>query len=242
MSDQYGPQPGHPAQPAYAQQAPPQQTPPQQAPPQQALPQQGYPVQQYGYPVPQYAPPAPRPPLTREQRNGAMLAGGIGFTMFSLGAGAAFVIVLLGFVVSILAAVFGFIGMNSAGEAGFAAFQSFLDSFPVGIVVAVGIVAFFLAVALMVGGILLSIRIMKKRGINNAVAVTWSGLGIAVVGSWIVSSFVSFVPSVFGSMVDGVFEAVVAGFSAILALALYVAVGVFVWWWMAHTMRARIAG
>lgn len=233
MLDQYGsPQQGHPAQPVYAQPQPPHGYP--------AHPY-GYPAQQYGYPVP-YTPPLPRPALTRKQRVGAMLAGGIGFTMFSLGAGAAFSIAVFGLVVGIFAIIFGFVGLNNSGQEGFQELQSFLDSFPVGIIVVVAIVAFVLALALMVGGILVSIRIMKKRGVNSPVAATWSGLGIGIVVYWVTSSVVSFVPSMMGSFADGVFGVVLVAFTVLLAIALPIVIGVFTWWWMAHIMRAPAAG
>jgi hypothetical protein len=110
-------------------------------------------------------------------------------------------------------------------------------------------------IILWVLGYLLSLRILRSHRVNRPVAVTWSGLGIAVVGSWLLSALGSpfsglasmWTPDVGQGRFDpnaltNFDFTPVFGLGAIfflIALVANAAIGLLSWWWMAHAFRER---
>lgn len=199
----------------------------------------GYPQQ--GYPSPYALQPVkpPAPPLTTRQRRGALIAGGVGFTLVQLG--------LLCFTLLTMFAIFaliaGFIvAVSGGGNEGVNLFSSGLGQFDpvvIGVVVAVVIVVGVLAVLF---GILASRRILKSHGVNRPTAVTWSALGIGIAASWLLGGVGGFGSRFIGSTDNHLADMImpwIIGALGVLGVLSSVAIGVFAWWWMAHVFRSR---
>ncbi|WP_403021182.1 hypothetical protein [Salinibacterium sp. GXW1014] len=191
----------------------------------------------YGPAYPVQAPPR-RPPLTAGQKRGAMIAGGVGYTLMSLGFGTIFAVV----VVTLVFGVMGFIGASIARSGGAA--DDFVQT--VADIVQsywwIALVAAILGVALWLAGYFASVRILKSTGNPRGTAITWAALGIGIVAGWVVGTVLS-IPGNMLTVMPGRGEGelpgllVGGGLLALASLAATVAVGVFAWWWMAHALR-----
>jgi hypothetical protein len=209
--------------------------------------------EQYGYgqtgtPAPGNQPPmtpgtpASKAPLDRKAKRGAMVAGAVSFTVMTIGCAVAVVPVTIAVVVAFVAGAFALIASTAGG--GNQVQEWFNTNFPqfasmwllwIGIFVVVGIIVW-------VVGLLVSIVVLKAHGVSRPAAVTWSGLGIGIVASAVVSGIVYPVVSIFTSSFAGVwstssFGTVPVVITAIVALAGNAAIGLFSWWWMAHVLR-----
>lgn len=186
--------------------------------------------------------PVTRTPLTAEQKRGAMIAGGVGFALMTLGFGIVSVVVVVLFVFGLL----GFIGtaLARSGETSanmMADIVEFAQMYWwIALLVAV------VGVILWLAGYFASVRILKSSGNRRATAITWAGLGIAIVANWLVGSVLSIPASLInmGSSDSGVLTGALLGGGLVfglLGLAATVAIGVFAWWWMAHALRVAPA-
>ncbi|WP_219995693.1 hypothetical protein [Schumannella sp. 10F1B-5-1] len=252
--------------------------PPQPAPaqpqPQYGQPSYGVPGSsqfwqpQYGqppYPQPVYfAPPPPvfvappKPPLPKPQKRAAAAAGMLGFTIISLGwtlfAIAASILLIVGLFAWLATAVASS-DPDSAGD--FVLIGHWFDRQTGGLLVPISIGVAVLGAAIWVGGFLLSRALLKRAGHPRPVAVTWSGLGLAVAGVTIANWILSFAFQVLatlplaqlGEAADSsdsldAFWTAMGGYGILLAVYALVSVGVTVlmgwlcWWWMAHVFRA----
>jgi hypothetical protein len=212
-------QPGYPQQQGYPGQYPPQQQGyPQQGYPQQYPQQQGYP-QPHQYPAPQYpvqqgygqpgylthAPARsvpPRPPLAPRQKRGAMLAGAVGFSLMSLG----FALVAIPLAIALFGAffstLFNWATANNPDDVSINGgvppedIERFIsNAWAMFLPWLIGLV--ILGIILWILGYLASIGILRSHQVNRPVAVTWSGLGIAIVGSWALSALSSPISGLF---------------------------------------------
>lgn len=152
-----------------------------------------------------------------------MLAGGIAGGLFGIGWG------ILGVVTVFLlvAVAFGFLvgallgGADITGGLG-------------AVVVVLGLVAFAVGIVLVVLSVVLSLRILRKGGINKPKAVTWLGLGIALVVNSIAQAIASpYIQAFSDSDAPGWARVVV---SIVLGLVA-VGVGIGVWLLLAHAFR-----
>ncbi|QEE62167.1 hypothetical protein FVA74_11725 [Salinibacterium sp. dk2585] len=191
----------------------------------------------YGPAGPVQAPPR-RPPLSVGQKRGAMIAGGVGYTLMSLGFGTVFAVVI----VTVVFGVMGFIGASLARSGGAA--DDFVQTVT-DIVQSywwIALVVAILGVALWLAGYFASVRILKSSGNSRATAITWAALGIGIVAGWVASTVLS-IPgnmlTVMPSRGEGELPAlfVGGGLLVLASLAVTVAIGVFAWWWMAHALR-----
>ena len=193
-----------------------------------------------------WQPPPARPALTARQKAGARLAGIIGFLALTVG----FALLAIPLGILAIAAFFAIIldlVRRSTDDPRLGGFMDFVDRIDLDawILPLVGIAV--IGVIIMVAALVGSARILRAHGVNNPWGVTWAGAGIAVVGSWIVSSILSFPLQVSGSFVDGDSSSVfpvavlVGGIAILISLATTAVVGWLAWWWMAHALRDRPA-
>jgi hypothetical protein len=199
-----------------------------------------------GYIAEPYAPRSARPPLTARAKRGALLGGGLGFTLLTLGYALVAIPVAIGLLVAFFAAIIGFArgrfsdGASSSGGFG----VSRVDFAPwFGLLVASVVVG----IVLMIVAILFSGLVLRRRDVRHPWGVTFAGAGIAIVAVWIVEGFL-------GAIVSGMSSALfdgrslgagspgaglIAGIivSGVVALAINAAIGWLSWWWMAHAMR-----
>ena len=266
-------QPGYPAQ-GYPQQ---QGYPAQQGYPQQGYPQQqGYPPQPHQYPPQQqgnqqhgYIPQVPaqvkqkRPPLAPRQKHGAMLAGALGFALMSLGFALVAIPLAIAAFGAFFSSLFSWIARSNPDDISIDGGvppeeirQFIAQSWSAFLPWMIGLI--ILGIILWVVGYLLSVGILRSHGVNRPVAVTWAGLGIAIVANWLLSALSSpfsaladlWTPDVRGpenfNGVDGLeglenldFTPVI-GFGVLfllLGVLVNAAVGLLSWWWMAHALR-----
>ncbi|QNE48152.1 hypothetical protein F1C58_15440 [Glaciihabitans sp. INWT7] len=197
-------------------------------------------------PPPGYAalPPAPRavrPPLTPRAKRGAAIAGAVGFVVLSIG----YALVAFSLGIALLAAFIGLIlraARSSTSEwySGLVRVLAGLDLRPfIAPLVLVGI----LGVALMAVAIVVSARVLSAHEVRRPVAVTWAGVGVAIVASWVVSGIGGIFTRVglggidWNSSSGGSSLVTVLVVSGVLSVALNAVIGWLSWWWMAHALR-----
>ena len=186
-----------------------------------------------------------KPPLTSRQRRGAAIAGIVGFLLATLG-WLPFVAVIVGYAfafgVYFLGAALGGDDTRFDTESQTGKLAANLIGIPatsLGVVVMISLVIGVVLIAL---GIFLSSVILKRHGVARAAGVTWLGLLLAIVGSWILDGILSFVVYLVSATGD-VGRGPVApggGLTAlyfVIVVAIQVALGWLCWWWMAHAFR-----
>ena len=199
-----------------------------------------------GYIAEPYAPRPARPPLTARAKRGALLGGGLGFTLLTLGYALVAIPVAIGLFVAFFAVIIRFargrFSDRASSSGGFGV--STVDLAPwFGLLVASVVVG----VVLMIVAILLSGLVLRRRDVRHPWGVTFAGAGIAIVAAWIVEGFL-------GAIVSGMSSALFDGrspgagslgaelivgiiVSGVIAIAINAALGWLSWWWMAHAMR-----
>jgi hypothetical protein len=268
----YPPQPqqgGYPSQPGYGQ---PQQRGYQPQPQQGGYPSQpGYGQPQHNYitqaPGPAAPPRPPRPPLESRQKRGAMLAGAVSFTLMSLGFTLFAVPLVIGLLGAFFSTLFSWVANNNPEDLDINGgpapddFEGIIaDAWSTFLPWLIG--AMIIGVIIWILGYLSSLWILRSHRVNRPVAVTWSGLGIAIVGSFLLSALSSPVTGLFNlwtpnldsgdfSTPDGVpgidnvdFAPIIGAgvFFLLISLVVNAAIGLFSWWWMAHAFRDRALG
>ena len=258
----YQQQGGYPPQPGgYPQPYPPQ---PQHGgyPPQ---PHYGQPQRPYLAQVPGTATP-PRPPLEGRQKRGAMLAGAVSFTLMSFGFALFVIPLVLGMLGAFVSTLISWAvnsnpdDFNVNGGPAPDELERFLaDAWSTFLPWFIG--ALILGIIVWILGYLSSLWILRSHRVHRPVAVTWSGLGIAIVGSFLLSALSSPISGLFNLWTPnfgndnfggsgGVpnlesfdFTPVIGAgvLLTLLSLVINAAIGLFSWWWMAHAFRERPA-
>ena len=205
-------------------------------------------VSQTYTPPPGWQPPPVRPPLTPRQKSGARTAGIVGFLLLTLGFGLfSLPLVVLMFGV-FLAVMVELIRGVSRSDVGFDEFMTGLDAFDPAFWIPVLVVAAIVGIALMALALFVSARILRAHDVARPWPVTWTGVGIAIVGSWLVSGL-SAIPFAIvdafggddaaGDLGVGIVTGVI---SLIAGLVITAVIGWLSWWWMAHALRAPATG
>lgn len=237
-------------------------------------PQPGYPPRPGGPQPPRnYIPRAPspatppRPPLAPRQRRGAMLAGAVSFTLMTLGFTLIAIPLLIGVLGAFIGTIVSWAAQNDSDDFSVNGgprpqeIESFIsDAWSMFLPWLIG--ALILGIIIWILGYFSSLWILRSHRVHRPVAVTWSGLGIAVVGNFFLSALSSPVTGLFnvwdfdpgdpddfrnfggpGQMqwLDNVNLAPAALGLALLFLVISVvvnaAIGLLSWWWMAHAFR-----
>ena len=192
-----------------------------------------------------------------------MLAGGVAFTLMSLG----FALVAIPLTIALVGAFFGtlfsWIARNNPEDLPLdgAPLPGNIDqivsgAWSVALPWLIGLV--ILGIILWVVGYLFSLRTLKSHRVNRPVAVTWSALGIAVAANFLLSALSSpfsgllnmWTPNVNGTGNvdgDGGFRGLegidftpfigLGVFFILVNLLVNAAIGLLSWWWMAHAFR-----
>jgi hypothetical protein len=190
-----------------------------------------------------------KPSLTPRQRRGAGIAGIVGFLLATLG-WLPFVAVIVGYVfaygVYFLGAALGgndtrFDAESETGR--LAANVLGIPATSLGVVVMISLVVGIVLIAL---GVFLSSLILKRHGVARPGGVTWLGLLLAIVGSWIFDGILSFVVYLVAAGGDVGKGPVAPGGGLtvlyfVIAVAIQVLLGWLCWWWMAHAFRRPLA-
>jgi hypothetical protein len=188
-----------------------------------------------------------RPPLTRRERRGAAIAGIAGFLLATIG-WVPFVLVGLGYIfafgVYFLGSLLGGEDSQESANTDTGKVAADLIGIPIASLGLIISIACVVGVLLIAAGILVSIVILKRHSVNRAAGVTWLGLLLAIVGSWILDSILAVVIYAVAAAGD-VGKGPVGpsgGLTVIyllIALAVQVLLGWLGWWWMAHALRRR---
>jgi hypothetical protein len=198
---------------------------------------------------PVIAPPVSRrrPALSRRQKNGAAIAGIGGFLIVNLG-WLPFILVgilfAFTFVIYFINSVLGGADSLADSQSNATTIVTDLVGITPGQVIPFTIGACVIGVILIAAGIVFSIQVLKRHGVNRPVAVTWVGLALAIVGNWIFSSIFSAITYFIGALND-TGRGIELPNSGILAASVVVTIvynallGWLCWWWMAYAMRAR---
>jgi hypothetical protein len=190
---------------------------------------------------PAYAPRPVRPPLTARAKRGAAIAGGVGFVLLGLG----YAMVALPVGLALIVAFFALIvrAASSSSTPGFVGIEQFLLGLDIRPWITPLVVVAIAGVVLMVVAIVLSGRVLAAHQVRRPWAVTWAGIGIAIVASWFVSGITGLFTNVAISGVKwdspsggGALIALLVA-STVVALASNAVVGWLSWWWMAHAFR-----
>ncbi len=185
-----------------------------------------------------------RPPLTPAARRGAAIAGSVGFGMLTLGWTLFFTPLLISLAAT-LAAYFLSAFSDNPDATELSGTRDVLGSL-VGAEFAIPlVVSVILGILLMVFGVIVSGRVLKSHDATHPWGITWSGIGISIVVSWIVDGVLGF----FGGVLASAAADPRTGFStgywtalgavAVVIFTVDVVIGRFVWWWMASAFRPR---
>lgn len=198
-----------------------------------------------------YPPAVRRPPLSPTMRRSARIAGGVGFPLMSIGWSLFSVAALTGILWASLSAIFRFIAARDER------FRGQLDRvlvelgrLPLGLIAGLLVLAGLVGAGIWVAGLFTSRGILRRSGHPRPWAVTWAGLGLGIVASWIIGGVVQFVSQILsaigtvgaGSGDDRLGTAIglaVGGgiVAVVILIAGHIVAGVFLWWWMAYAMR-----
>ena len=192
-----------------------------------------------------WTPPPAKPPLAPRQKNGARIAGAVGFLLLSLGFGLfAIPLALLAFG-AFFAIIFGAIQRGSR-DADLNGFTEFIENLNVGAWILPLALAAVLGLAIMAVALFVSARILRSHDVYRPWPVTWAGAGIAIVANWFVAGLVSvplqFVGAFRGDSGESWPVGLIVGVvSFLVSIAATAVVGALSWWWMAHAMRSPTA-
>jgi hypothetical protein len=199
----------------------------------------------------QVAPRRPvRPPLPPRARRGAAIAGGVGFTLLTIGYALLAIPVTIALFAAFIAVIARAISGHNLGgyddgavsNGGFDLSAAALSPW-----IALLVVSAIVGIVLMVVAILVSGAILRGHAVRRPWGVTFAGAGIAIVASWLIEGVLGVFGSAMGTAFNdgrsvgaGVIVALVIG--GVVGLAVTAAIGWLSWWWMAHAMRAADPG
>src|SRR5690554_8038000 len=197
-------------------------------------------------PYPNYASAPTKPPLTKELKRTASVAGAVSFTVMSIGWGLLSTAVGIGLFAGFFVWVLNMIGASGEGDAGYFRLMEFVEAINPAAWVIPLVIAGLVGAGLWVWSLFISRGMLARAGHPSPWGVTWAGAGIAVAASWIVSwvawlplqALTFMTPDVFDSWESGLVMAIVLCIaSLLLRLIVTVVLGWLAWWWMAHAMR-----
>ncbi|MEX1078458.1 MAG: hypothetical protein WED09_05055 [Homoserinimonas sp.] len=188
-----------------------------------------------------------KPPLSRELKRAAFIAGAVSFTVMTIGWGLFSTAAGIGLFAGFFAWVLGLISASGEGrDADFFRLMELIDTINPAAWVIPLVIAGVVGAALWACSLYISRGILARAKHPSPWAVTWAGAGIAVAASWFVS-WIAWLPMQFGSVIAAdAFTTVEGGLAITIALVIVslllnvviaAAVGLFAWWWMAHAMR-----
>ena len=203
------------------------------------------PAQQNPYPVRQSAP--KKPPLSRELKRSASVAGAVRFTVMSIGWGLLSTAVMIGALAGFLAWMLEMIDAPGSGQdAGYFRLMDLIEEINPAAWVVPLVIAGFVGIGLWVLSLFISRGMLARAKHPSLWGVTWAGAGVAIVASWLVS-WVAWLPvqfaglfaqDAFTTLEGGIATTVVLAIVAIvLNIAITAVIGWLAWWWMAHVMR-----
>lgn len=183
-----------------------------------------------------------RPSLPKRERRTALIVGAWSSALVQLGLTvvsvllAALLLLWLGSLGAGLVAISGNSSLDGDVMMGMLAAATRSMS---GAVVA-ALVGFAFGALLVATGILLSGFVLRRGGIHRPWGVTWAATGVSVAGAYFAGLVLAVVFSVIELVMPRVEDPVmvaVAVLASVLEPAVYVAIGAFSWWWMAHALR-----
>lgn len=189
--------------------------------------------------------PRTKPPLTARERSGSLLAGGVGFSLLSLGFALFMIPASLLVFGALFAVILGAVQRGS-DDRNLGGFVEFIERVNPGAWVLPLVIVAIVGLVIAVGALFVSAGILRSRGVQRPWAVTWAGAAIAVVASWIASGLLSVPVQLMGvfrdddASFDTPSTLVAGGLSFLVGIVLTAAVGALSWWWMAHTMRPAV--
>jgi hypothetical protein len=197
----------------------------------------------------------PAPPLEPRQRRGAFIAGAAALNLVNLGGTLLLAALILGAILAFFSAVLTTAARNGNDirvDPQARAFFEFLDSINAPAwLIGGGLLGFVILVL----GIFTSFWILRAHEVVRPWAVTWSSVGISIPALVIVSSVLSVLGQVVGTLsLSSLFpapgtavpDATAVGFgtgialvvvSFVVSLIVVAVVGALIWWWMAHVLR-----
>jgi quinol-cytochrome oxidoreductase complex cytochrome b subunit len=185
-----------------------------------------------------------RPPLTRRQKNGAAIAGAVGFAVLNIGLFPAGVLLVLG-VFSSGAILFEsfFSDTVKPGDVGGLITQVIAGEFHVSdaSVPSIIVISCIVGAILVIGSIVVSIQVLRRHGVAHPAGVTWAGIAIAGVVHQEIVDIALFIGAASSTAVGGP-EFSSLGFAVVSFAAVVILdalLGWLAWWWMAHAMRSR---
>lgn len=188
-----------------------------------------------------YAPvsPPPRPPLTRQQRRGALIAGAVSLFLLQLGFTAVMIPIVLVLALLLIFGTVNLLSRTTTGDMGWDRFWAgnHFDAAPwIPWLIAMVVVG----ILIMVLAVLVSGWILRAHGVNRPRAITWSSIGIGIVAQWVVGGVLGVITNL-ASVTSQNGVAIGGLFAVGASLVTTVAVGALTWWWMAHAFRAPVA-
>jgi hypothetical protein len=197
-------------------------------------------------PAPGAAPlPQRKPALSAREKWGALIAGGVGFLLLTLGFGLFMIPSALLLFGAFFALILGLV-RRANDDPDLGGFSDFIERIDPGAWILPLVIIAVVGIATMAVALFVSAGILRSRGVRSPWGVTWAGAGISIVGSWVVSTVLSipfqFVGAFRGddSTFGGPFAFIALGFGALVSIAVTAAVGAAGWWWMAHLMRPAV--
>ncbi|MDQ1552187.1 MAG: hypothetical protein QOD50_1609 [Actinomycetota bacterium] len=190
-----------------------------------------------------------KPPLTPRQRRGAAIAGIVGFLLATLG-WVPFVAVAIGYAFSFgvyfLGAALGGGDTRFDAESQTGTLAANLIGIPATSLGVVVIVALVVGVVLIALGLFLSTVILRVHGVARRAGVTWLGLLLAIVGSWVfdgILGFIAYLVAAAGDVGKGPVapDGAVTALYFVIAVVIQIALSWLCWWWMAHALRRPLA-
>lgn len=193
-----------------------------------------------------YRPVAKKPPLSRELKRAASVAGAVSFTVMSIGWGLFSTAAGIGLFAGFFSLILGVVGASGQQDSDYFRLMDIIDAINVEAWVIPLVIAGIVGAGLWVLSLFISRGMLARAKHPSPWGVTWAGAGIAIVASWIVSwvawlplQLVGFIaPDDFSSFESGLAVAIVLGIvSLVLGIVIAAVVGWLSWWWMAHALR-----
>jgi hypothetical protein len=197
-----------------------------------------------------------KPKLTGGQRVTAALAGVLGFLLHTIGWGLIVIALGLTTIVTFLSQAIRSSGSSSDSEAVGRVVRRLGDAVNVG--TAPLIVMGVIGAVLWVLALFVSRGILRRGGHHKPWAITWAGLGVGILMSWVLGAILAVIASIVSQVIIAkatrdlasgsvakVRQALqplldAAGVFAVIALALVIVIGWVSWSWMAHALRPTV--